>query len=266
MVLDDPFEYLSFGRTLTRSFKVYCERLDVFMALSAVVLIPYAILTRTLNIFLTSVYTRQEEIPDFHPKHIPMVVFILTVQLALYTSVTIIGRAAIIKAISIMYIGQRPTSVSCLRSAWNKKRLLVGANMLIYCAVIVGILIPSAFIWTAFITPNVATIIIACIGALLLVFGGLYVYVGVVLTNPTLVVEGITQPIPAIHRSWELCTGSRCYIFCSLLLLFIMNYLFRTLLHAIFPSGDSVIGVLSSIFGMIIQFVPMLIFFPLYAM
>jgi len=264
-MIDEPFEYLSFGGTFSRTFGAFIDCFDVFMSLSGVVLIPYAALNLTMGIFLASVYIREEEIPDFHPKHIPMVVLILSCQVAAYTFVTVVGRAAIIRAVGLMYIGQRPTWMSCLRAAFDKWRPLMAANGIIYASLVVGILLPNVLIFVAFIDPNFLTILINSISSLIMVFGGIYGYVGVVLTNPALVIEGLQTSVKGIQRSWELTTGSRCYLFCCLFVLYIMNDLLTRLLHHMFSSGDTVMDVLFSVAGIVVQAVPMLIFFPLHA-
>jgi hypothetical protein len=260
-MIDEPFEYLSFGQTFSRTFGVFIDSFDVFMSVSAVVMIPYAVLNLTLGVLLAPVHIREEEIPDSHPKHIPMIMLILACQLAAYTFITVIGRAAIIRAVALMYIGQRPTWMTCLKAAYDKAWPLLGANLIIYCAVLAGILLPALVIWVAIINPNFLTILLACLAFAALIFGGIYGYVGVVMTNPALVVEGY-----GIQRSWELTTGSRCYMFCCLFLLYVMNEFLNRLLHNMFSTGDTVMDVLFSVAGIVVQAVPMLIFFPLHAM
>lgn len=53
MAIDDPFEYLSFGATLGRTFSLLFDRFDFFMGVSLIVIIPYAV-TSLIRLWLSS--------------------------------------------------------------------------------------------------------------------------------------------------------------------------------------------------------------------
>jgi hypothetical protein len=265
MSIDEPFEYLTFAGTFGRTFGLFFDRFDFFMSLSAIVLVPYAVLMGTSAIFIASLLIREDEVPDFHPTHIPLISMILIIQLTGFTLVTIIGRAAIIRGVALIYIGQRPTQMSCLKAAWGKKWTLLGSNVLIYGALFAGFLLPWIFVSVAVVSPNVGTIALAVITGVVFLAAGLYGYVGVIVTNPAIVVENFTSPLQGIQRSWELATGSRCYLLCTLFSLWFLKSLVARLLHNMFATGD-ILDVLFSVVGIVISVIPMLLFFPLHSM
>jgi hypothetical protein len=265
MSIDEPFEYLTFAGTFGRTFGLFFDRFDFFMSLSAIVLVPYAVLMGTSAIFLASVVIREDEVPDFHPTHIPLISMILIIQLTGFTLVSIIGRAAIIRGVALIYIGQRPTQMSCLKAAWEKKWTLLGSNLLISGALAAGFLVPWIFACLAVVSPNVGTITLAVITGLAFIVAGLYGYVGVIVTNPAVVVENFSSPLQGIQRSWELATGSRCYLLCTLFSLWFLKSLVARLLHNMFATGD-ILDVLFSVVGIVISVIPMLVFFPLHSM
>lgn len=265
MTIDEPFEYLTFGGTFSRIFGIMIDRFDVFMSIAAVVIVPYSILMITLSIFVAYVIIEEEEIPDFEPQHVPLVMMIFAVQLLAYSLVTIIGRGAIIRIVGLMYIGQHPTWFSCLKVAWERKYALIGANAMIYGALTVGFLVTWTFTKIALKHSNILTWFLAIVAGLIYLFAGLYGYIGVVMTNPAIMVENHSNPIQGIQRSWDLSTGSRCYLLCTLFCLWFLNNLIARLLHNMFVTGD-VMDIVFSIAGIVVSVVPMLFFFPLHSM
>jgi hypothetical protein len=85
------------------------------------------------------------------------------------------------------------------------------------------------------------------------------------MTNPAIMVENISNPLQGIQRSWDLATGSRCYLLCTLFCLWFLNNMVSRLLHNMFVTGD-VMDIMFSIAGIVVSVIPMLIFFPLHAM
>ena len=109
MTIDDPFEYLTFGATFSRTFSLFFDRFDLFCAIAAIVMVPFVVLVLTLGIFGAYTLIEQEGIPDFQPKHIPLIAFVVFLQAVAYEMATVLGQGAISKAVAMMYVGQQPT-------------------------------------------------------------------------------------------------------------------------------------------------------------
>ncbi|KAL3904460.1 MAG: hypothetical protein SGARI_004912 [Bacillariaceae sp.] len=236
MPIDEPFEYLTFGATFGRTFGLLFDRFDLFCAITAVVIVPFVILVLTLGIFVS------------------------------YEIATVIGQGAISKAVAMIYVGQQPTWMGCLRDAALKRGCtLLGSSILVYGTLTVAGLPAIIFLLVVVANPNVLTIILAVATCTFFIVGGTYGYIGAVMSSPAIMIEGFTNPLQGVMRSWELATGSRCYLLCTLFCLWLMNNLLARLLHNMFVGGDVLDAVLS-IVGIIVSVVPILIFFPLHAM
>jgi hypothetical protein len=265
MTIDEPFEYLTFGGTFSRTFGLLIDRFDLFMGITGLVMIPYSVLLLTLGIFVASVVIREEDVPDFHPSHVPMVVMIVLIQMIFYEIATVIGQGAISQAVAMIYIGQRPGWLQCVRSAWGKKWPLLGSSLLLYWGLFLAFIPTWVFIVVAVANSNGLTITLACLAGLVFFVSGLYAFIGLIMTSPAIMVEGHGSPIKAMMRSWELAAGSRCYLLCTLFCLWLIGNLVSRLLHNMFVTGD-VMDVMFSIVGIVVSVVPMLLFFPLHAM
>lgn len=265
MPIDEPFEYLTFGATFSRSFGLFFDRLDLFCAITGIVLVPFVILVLTLGIFVFSIFVREEEIPDFHPKHIPLIVFIVFLQGATYEVATMLGQAAISKAVAMLYVGQQPNWLGCLRDAFKKVCPLLGSSVLIYGSLFVAVLPALIFLLVVTANPNVLTIILAVVTSTAVLIFGSYGFIGVSMTKPAIMIEGFTNPLQGVMRSWELANGSRCYLLCTLFCLWLLSDLVTRLLHNMFVTGD-VLDAIFSVVGIIVSVVPLLLFFPLHAM
>lgn len=265
MTIDEPFEYLTFGGTFSRTFSLLIDRFDLFMGITGVVMIPYTVLVLTLGIFIATVVIREEDVPDFHPKHVPMVVLIVLVQMIFYEIATVIGQGAISQAVSMIYIGQRPMWYPCILSAWNRKWTLLGSSLLVFGGISLAFIPTWICIAVAVAMPNGLTITLAVLVGVAFVLGGVYVFVGFVMTSPAIMVESHRSSIKGMTRSWELAVGSRCYLLSTLFCLWLMNNLVSRLLSNMFLTGD-VMDVMFSIVGIVVSVLPMLLFFPLHGM
>jgi hypothetical protein len=265
MPIDDPFEYLTFGATFGRTFGLFFDRFDLFCAITAVVIVPFVVLVVTLGIFGASIALREDEVPDFHPKHIPLVVLIFFCQTVAYEIATVIGQGAISKAVAMIYVGQQPTWMGCLRDAFKRGCTLLGSSIIVFGTLTVMGLPAIIFLLVVVANTNVLTILLAVVTCIFFAVGGTYGYIGVVMSSPAIMIEGFNNPLQGVMRSWELATGSRCYLLCTLFCLWLMNNLLARLLHNMFVGGD-ILDAVFSIVGVIVSVVPVLIFFPLHAM
>ena len=116
----DPFRFLTFGGTLSRTFRLFFEHADVFLTLSAVVMIPFVVIVVTYFLVAVSLAIREAEAEatgsyfGFYPHHIPMLATVLGFQILTYAVVTILGRGAMCRAVAEAYLGQTPDWKLCL--------------------------------------------------------------------------------------------------------------------------------------------------------
>jgi hypothetical protein len=228
-------------------------------------LVPFVVLVLTLGIFGASVLIREEEIPDFHPKHIPLIVFIVFLQGVAYEIATVLGQGAISKAVAMIYVGQQPNWMGCLRDSYKRACALLGSSILIYGTLFVAGLPAVIFLLVVTANTNALTIVLAVITCSAFILFGSYGFIGVSMTKPAIMIEGFSNPLQGVMRSWELANGSRCYLLCTLFCLWLMSDLLTRLLHNMFITGD-ILDAFFSIVGVIVSVVPLLLFFPLHAM
>ena len=265
MPIDEPFEYLTFGGTFSRTFSLWMDHVEFFSTIAGIVLLPFTVLFVTIALVAAVWIVEEDEIPDFHPKHIPLVSFIFGLQYLVYSLATIVGRGAICLGVARMYVGQPVTVMECLKEAWAKKCTLISVSAIMGSAMLVGAVILSIFIGIATASPNGLTIFLAVITSVGVVVAGSYWYIGIVLTNPSIMIENLSGPIQGMKRSWELVTGSRCYLICGLFCLWLMNDLVSRLFHNLFVGGD-VMDLYFSIVGILISVLPLVVYFPMHAM
>lgn len=264
MTIEDAFEYLTFGGTFSRSFSIWLDRFDFFTSIAGLVLIPFVVLNVSLAILIGVWAFETTEIPDFHPKHIPLVIFIFGLQFATYYLATVIGRGAIILGVARMYVGQRATMMECLKDTWAKKWTLISVFLIMGSAMLLGGGILLLFIAMALEYPNPLTIFLAVLISIVVGAAGWYGYIGIILTNPSVMVENFQGPVEGMKRSWELSTGSRCYILCTLFCLWFMNSMISQLLQNLF-GGENLMETLFSAAGLVVSVLPLLIYFPLHS-
>jgi hypothetical protein len=266
MTIDGPFEYLTFGGTFSRTFGLLIDRFDLFLGITALVVIPYSILLLTLGIVVASVVIREEiDDAEFQLQHIPLIVMVVVIQFVFYELATVIGQGGISQAVAMIYVGQRPDWLQCIKAAWSKKCSLWGSSLLVFGALFLAFLPAYVLIVVAVISPNPLTITLAVLAGMAFLFFGIYGYIGTVMTSPAIMVEGFGNPVKAISRSWELAAGSRCYLLSTLFCLWLMGNLVSRLLNNMFVTGD-VMDVLFSFVGIVVSVLPVMLFFPLHAM
>lgn len=264
MAIDDPFEYLTFGGTFGRSFGLLFDRFDLFMAVSVVAMIPFFVIYLTMAIFLASVFIQEEENPDFHPTHIPLLVLTFGVQILVYDLASVIGQGAITQAVSEIYVGQRPEWLQCLTKAWSRKWQLLGASLIVYGSSFVSLIPVLIAMNFATTYPNAFTITLSVLITVAFIAGVVYFYFGAILASPAIMVEGFNSSMKGVKRSWELAVGSRCYLICTLFCLWFLNQLIARLLHNMFVTGD-IMDIMFSLVGVVVTFIPMFLAFPLHA-
>lgn len=240
---DEIFEYLTFGGTFGRVFRLFFDRLDVFMGISLVFSIPYIIFTVTL-------LTAEMYGNDFVPGYVLMSAF----DFLVYELACVIGQGAISIAVAEIYIGRQPGWGTCLKRAWTVKWALVCSSLLLHAPLFVLIALPA--FWFFILVEGVRSgillfvFLLVCVGAV----GASYWYSGLILSGPAIAIENFQSPIKGLKRSWELCTGSRCYVLTAMLCLFVGRYIISSLLRLMFGIlAGSFLDILITVFYLPLQ-------------
>eukprot|EP00934_Nitzschia_sp_Nitz4_P003580 Nitzschia sp. Nitz4//scaffold101_size76361//71469//72410//NITZ4_005617-RA/size76361-augustus-gene-0.4-mRNA-1//1//CDS//3329532203//3570//frame0 len=208
-------------------------------------------------------YLEMTYIPDFKPEHVTLVLVLLGLEYFLMLVASIIGEGATVAGVVRMYIGQSPTVLESFKEAWSRKYAIFLSVLIIGLGAFVLAVVFGIFVGAAAAHPdNSATVILAVIVGVVVVIGGIYAALGVSMTFAAIITEGISSPMQALGRSWELASGNRCYLFCTTFLLSIVNQLVTRLLHAIFSTGDQM-DITFSVMGIVVGLLPFLVFFPL---
>ena len=274
----DPFQFLSFGGTLSRTFRIFLEHADVFLTLSAVVMVPFLIIVATYFLVAVSWAIREAEAEatgdymGFYPHHIPMLATVLGFQTLTYAVVTIIGRGAMCRAVAEMYLGQTPDWKQCLLRAWQRKVPLLGASLFVAVGILVPALLPVGIFAASVIRESFGLVLFGTLVLLAFVALVLYAYASTIMVTPSLVIEPLPIPpsdrycgficVEGLKRSWALSAGSRCYILCSLCCMFFIHEIVRQLLRNLFTNG----GIFDSYFtivGILVMMIPVALFLPL---
>ena len=262
-MIDEPFEYLTFGGTFGRAFALFFDRFDLFMAISGVVMIPFALIFVSLVIAVVSAVFRNYD-PE-ESGHALLGVLVFGVEILAYALATVIGQGAISNAVAKIYIGQQAEWLKCLKSAWKRKWSLLGASLLVDGSLFVVIVLAWIGIFIAAWNPNAFTVILSIVLTIALIVGTAYVYSGLLLASPAIMVEGFASPIRGVKRSWELSTGSRCYLVCTMISFAFVCNLVYAFLNNLFGSGNFYIAMFNPI-DMLVRLIPLSIYFPLHSM
>jgi len=259
-MIDDPFEYLTFGGTFGRSLGILFDRFDVFMGIAFIMMIPFSI------IFITSIYfIISSLLKDRPPDAVDVIFQFLTfgIEIAIYGLVTVIGRGAITHAVTQIYIGQPLGWLQCLKAAWKRKCSLLGAALVVYGVLIVAVITAALGFWLLLHKfVNGFTITLSVVFGIAFLGCATYLYTGVLLTNSTVMVENFSNPIKGVKRSWELSTGSRCYLLCTMLCLWMLFQLVSAFFTNLFGAGS--FYEVESIIDVIIRLGSYFFYFPLH--
>eukprot|EP00934_Nitzschia_sp_Nitz4_P003855 Nitzschia sp. Nitz4//scaffold101_size76361//72884//73905//NITZ4_005618-RA/size76361-augustus-gene-0.19-mRNA-1//1//CDS//3329532206//3845//frame0 len=248
MAIGEPFESLSVARTISRTFSIWMDRSRYFTTIGLIVLAPLVISTVTVAATVVKWYLQSKTDPDFQAPSIHarvMVQCVTVLMFVLLLMANIIGEGVAAIGVARMYVGQSPTILESFKEAWSRKYVLLGSIgiiLAIVCLVMLVVTVLSAGTFTG-----------------LLVFPGVYGYLGVSLIFEAIVVEGISSPTQALRRSWELASGSRCYIFCTMIVLVLIQAIFLQLCQI----AVDLFGASGFVVSGLVQAVPLCcLFFP----
>jgi hypothetical protein len=271
MVLHDEnlFEHLSLGKAFNRTYRVFMDRLDVFMIISALVLGPTLALTTTAAlIFVQSTYggiggLYGANLSVFVVRHHRAIVASVFIEAIVYATIAILGEAAIIFVTAEIYAERNPPG-------WLPS-LNMGANH--FCSVLGASLFIGAGIWSGAVLvilmlaasqDSAFMLFVASIGALLFAAAFIWTVSSTVAVLPVIVVENL-GPLEGIKRSIELSSGRRCYFVCGTFILWLTTQIITRGLHRVFNGKDPAAYHFTP-GGIIVSFLPLLLYLPLNTM
>lgn len=271
------FSNLSFTGTLSRTFHVFFEHWRVLVPIATVVLVPLIVISVTFTVwFVESILEIKREGYEYKPHHLHLLYFMLIVQALLYGIVTVWGRGAMIRAVAEIYSGKIPDNnmwKSCMRHVWVSGQLkpLVTSSIIIFGGLAATGLVPYVLLIIEGAVKNSAFSFIAFTVAMMWGVFAMFAYSLFILASPVICVESISDPMVAIRRSREIVTGTHCYVFLALLVLWILNQIATNISSAVFLGGkhdgslpSAAMAIVTSFEGILVALVPRLVFFPLH--
>lgn len=143
------------------------------------------------------------------------------ISLFVYAFVSGVFNGAMYHAVAEVYAGSEPTARKSINHGWERKWQIYLYNLIVF---FIFVLIFGSVFGGAFYTfmgvdgnfDNDTGIILMMLVTIVSMTIVSFVCVRLVATVPVIVVENKTATA-AFGRSWNLCKGSFCYIFCSIL-------------------------------------------------
>lgn len=238
---DNLYTFLSAGDSVKRTCSIYWGRLLLFTQLAMLLTIP-----QIVWIVVMKATVLEDESFETVQTLSPQKVLVNAIGIIFPFLFGIIIPAAIIQVVADIYTQQLSTLKGSFRVALHRFRPIFCFGLLFsfsFLAFFVAISLPIALL-----VDNPALTKLSWLASLLLfsaILIPLFVMLSLMIILPILVVEK-QSPIRAIKRSFELVSGYRCYIFCSMLLLVVITgagtLIYRGILLAIF--GPSVFAYL----------------------
>ena len=263
---DDLFGYLTFGGTFRRAVALLFDRFDLFMAIAAVALVPFIIVFFSAVIVVVKILS-----PGYIPSVEgnfggPVTFLVFAIESFVYALATVIGQGAITMAVAKVYIGEQPEWLACLKVAWKRKWSLFCACILVEGSIFLGMMLLAGLIFLVATFSNGWTITLLVVFSIAFSVATVYAYSGLLLVSPSIVVEGFSSPIKGIKRSWELSTGSRCYLVCTMTSLGFFILLLNAFLVKLFGKDYYSYSyyMYFSPADFVIRIVPMAFYFPLH--
>lgn len=265
---ENLFEHLSLGRVFSRSTNVFIDRFDVFMTLSAVVLVPAAIFGALIGLGLgieemkhpDDEEAQSKEIAEFIQQHSVGLLFAFVVHSLIRLFTTLVGEGGMVRACADIYAGEPQPWLAAAKAGAAKFCTLLLASM-----IVLGVSCGGAFVVYAIIIMA-AAFNSGLLGFLAVISAIVYLVLLCLWISqtrfifPVIMIEN-KGAVNSVRRSFEISKGRQCYIFCACFILWVAKVLVAQLLHNIF-SGDSLMAAFLSPGGIIISFIPDLIFLP----
>ena len=222
---DNIFARLSLDESLRRTFEVYAKGFLVFTKISALAIGIQAILWAVLLNPLLKAFDlngKDYEDPMFVVNNMMAVFLLISIKGLLGIFVGPIAEGAMIQAVVDIYTDRQPRWLPCLKVG------LKNAIPLFLASLLAGL--------------------ISSIGMLCLFVPGLYLAVTFFVVTPAILVEK-TSSCGSLRRSYNLVSGSWCYVFCTFLIVYVILIFGQMIWSAIFAGGNDIGHTFFSVWG-----------------
>lgn len=237
----DLFQRLSLDESLRRTIAVYRAGFLIFTQIAGL----FLTVTSTVWVLLLFVLLPAFDVdgskftdPYYMMEHKGAYFALLGINMLVVTLVGAVGNGAMIRAVADLYVQREPTFKGCLQTGIQKACTILMASFL--------------------------STLGASAGYILLFVPGVYLSVTWFLVNPVIVVESLSV-MSSLKRSYELVSGSWCYVFCMFLIAYSIMLVLQLIWGAIFTGGNDAGHTMFSFSGSIIASIPSIIFGPMFA-
>ena len=237
----DLFQRLSLDESLRRTVSVYCAGLVVFTQIASLIVLLNAIIWTILLIVLLPIFKIDNgsdfSDPTYLIEHFGAYNALMLIRMVIGMMIAAVGNGAMIRAVADVYLKRRPNLKDCLLVGFQR-----GCTILI--ASFLGIIGVS-------------------VGGILLLVPGIYLMVVWFGVNQAIVIEGYGV-CSAFKRSMNLVSGSWCYVFCTVMIVFITTMIFQAVWGAVVVGGNDAGHTMFTIFGSIVASIPTIITAPIW--
>jgi hypothetical protein len=236
---DATFERLSLDESLRRTFSVYRRGFGIFtliaVLLSAIMAALWAILLPIL-LALLNVDGKDFADPDYLVDHMKQFYLLLGANWVLSVLLGAVAQGMMIKAVADVYLEQAPAFKDCFKIGLKKAGVILLASLLV--------LVPITFGFLFFLVP------------------GMYLAVQWFVVGPAIVIEN-KGVVGSMKRSWELVSGSWCYVFCTFLIVTLSSGVFQWIWSALVVGGTDAGHTLFSAVGYVLTLIPGIVVIPI---
>jgi hypothetical protein len=212
------FTFLTLGQTLSRTFSLFIDRLDIYMTIAAVVLVPATVSAVLMLFFLARGAEPGMEHIEFIQEHLASVMLVMGLQLLLSTVAYLAGEGGIVRATADIYCARQPNWYSSLKLGIKSFCPLLATALMVNGAWFATLL--ATVFMVALLGALADTKIggLAVLMAFLTALAGMFACIWIVITfipvYQVIIIEG-KGPVNALRRCLELAKGRRCYWFCG---------------------------------------------------
>lgn len=235
---DTTFERLTLDGSLRRTVSVYRKGFIGFTKIAALILgvtaLVWAIL---LPILIATLHVNGRDFADPNYFEDRWKEFYLMFGAFQVISIILgaVAQGMIIKSVADIYLSQEPDFIDNLKLGLKKSGVIILTALLV--------------------------LICVCFGFILLFAPGLYLAVMWFVVGPAIVIEN-NGVIESMKRSWELVSGSWCYVFCMFLIVNFVTGVFQMIWSAFVAGGNDASHAIFSVTGSILALIPGLVFMP----
>lgn len=235
---DTTFERLSLDESLRRTGSVYRKGFVVFTKISVLILgLTALIWVIIMPILLTVLHVNGKDFVDPHyvMDHLTEYYVLFGANQIICVVLGAVAQGMMIKAVADIYLDQEPDFNDCFKLGLKKSGTIMLTSLLV--------------------------LICVCVGFVLLIAPGLYLSVLWFVVGPAIVIES-NGVIQSMKRSWELVSGSWCYVFCTFLIVHFITLVFQLIWLHFVVGGIDASHTLFSVTGSTVSLIPGIVFMP----